>query len=253
MTRGSFNGIANKFDKNIYGTTKGKLRHALLCHYLSTELNASSSLKVLDAGGGTGMMSHEFAQCGHQVTLVDVSDESLAIARQRLIDYPSTVFCCADIDTITERYDVIVCHALLEWLDDPLSIINRLVEHLSPNGVLSLSFFNQDAMLFNNAIYGNFDYIAKGMKVRNVVRLNPHNPQSPGHIIHNLNSMVNIELEKIAGIRCFHDYMRDTDMQQTQYEQIFSLEKEYGDKAPYMWLGKYFYIKIRKRTCDKSG
>ena len=34
----SFNGLAEKFNRNIYGTTKGRLRHQLLCDVLSEVL-----------------------------------------------------------------------------------------------------------------------------------------------------------------------------------------------------------------------
>ncbi len=36
-----------------------------------------------------------------------------------------------------------------------------MYKNMKPGARLSLSFFNQDANLFANAIYGNFDYIAK--------------------------------------------------------------------------------------------
>ncbi|WP_371193295.1 methyltransferase domain-containing protein [Glaciecola sp. SC05] len=248
MKSGSFDGIANKFDKNIYGTTKGRLRHALLTHYLVDCLDAETPLSVLDAGGGTGMMSYEFASRGHRVDILDVSSETLDIAKQRLIDFPETNYICGDIGSVERQYDLIICHALLEWLDDPILALDKLIHMLRPEGVLSLSFFNQDAMLFNNAIYGNFDYIAKGMKVRNVVRLNPHNPQSPAKVIAKLEASDHIDIEFKAGIRCFHDYMRDTTMQSTHFDNILMLEKQYGATAPYMWLGKYFYIRLKKAS-----
>lgn len=246
MKSGSFDGIANKFDKNIYGTSKGRLRHALLTHYLSDTLENPAALEVLDAGGGTGMMSYEFAKHGHAVDVLDISTEALDIARVKLAEFTSTNFICGGVDTLNKKYDVIVCHALLEWLDEPLQTLLCLIGHLRENGVLSLSFFNADAMLFNNAIYGNFDYIAKGMKVRNAVRLNPHNPQSPRAVIDALSNVADVKIELQAGIRCFHDYMRDTSMQNSHFDQILSLEKRYGTQAPYMWLGKYFYIRLKK-------
>jgi S-adenosylmethionine-dependent methyltransferase len=246
MKNGSFDGIANKFDENIYGTSKGKLRHALLLHYLADVLVASEKLDVLDAGGGTGMMAQVFAAAGHSVEVLDVSQEALDIARQRLADYPSASVVCGGIDSVEKQYDLIICHAVLEWLEQPMSALSNLLSHLNTGGVLSLSFFNKDAMLFNNAIYGNFDYIAKGMKVRNEVRLNPLNPQSPAQVMAFFENQPNIQIESIAGIRCFHDYMRDTTMQSSQFEQILALEKQYGRQAPFMWLGKYIYVRVRK-------
>lgn len=248
MKSGSFDGIANKFDKNIYGTTKGRLRHELLMYYLADVIGHDSSMNVLDAGGGTGMMSYEFAKCGNAIDILDISTEALDIAKQRLAAFSQTTFICGDISSIQKQYDLIVCHALLEWLDEPLLALAYLIEKLNPKGVLSLSFFNRDAMLFNNAIYGNFDFIAKGMKVRNMVRLNPHNPQSPKTVLTMLEQIDGIDIEITAGIRCFHDYMRDTTLQSSRFDDILTLEKQYGAQAPYKYLGKYFYIRIKRQA-----
>lgn len=247
MKSGNFDGIANKFDRNIYGTTKGKLRHQLLSFYLNNLLTLPAR-EVLDAGAGTGMMAREFAQAGHHVTLLDVSSEALGIAKERLSDFHSARFINGGLEDVSQSFDIILCHAVLEWLDEPFIAIEHLLSCIKPEGYLSLSFFNADAMLFNNAIYGNFDYIAKGLKVRNAVRLNPHNPQSPSMVLSFLQARDDIEIEVSAGIRCFHDYMRDVKMQSSQYDALLQLEKELGAKAPFKWLGKYFYILIKKKS-----
>jgi len=277
MSRGSFDGIANKFDQNIYGTTKGRLRHELLLHHLKDVLNSNRKLSVLDVGGGTGVMSAEFAKRGHDVVIADISDEALDIAKQRLAAYSNVVYTNLDVahmtcantagqdkseqgasvqnssvdrpdNSIIKHFDVIICHALLEWLPQPLTVLSTLLEQLKPKGIFSLSFFNQDAMLFNNALYGNFDYIEKGMKVRNVVRLNPHNPQSPKTVLAHLDALDEYTVELTAGLRCFHDYMRKPEMQNSHYPQLLALEKQYGASEPYKWLGKYFYIQLSRST-----
>ncbi|MGQ8363897.1 methyltransferase domain-containing protein [Glaciecola sp. 1036] len=243
----SFDGIANKFDKNIYGTSKGKIRHALLLHYLDGILNGSSK-SVLDLGGGTGMMSYEFAQKGHQVTLVDVSADVLDIAKQRLADFPSTNIQQQPIEEYDQPSDIILCHAVLEWLDNPYDAISHMVNLLPSGGFLSLSFFNYHAMLFNNILYRNFDYIKKGMKVKNQVRLNPKQPLKPEIVMEFIKGLKNIKIVKTAGIRCFHDYIFDKGAKETDFEEILALEKQYGESMPYQYLGKYFYCLLQKEA-----
>ena len=41
-------------------------------------------LNVLDAGGGTGVMTELLLNLGHRVTLSDISNEALALAKQKL-------------------------------------------------------------------------------------------------------------------------------------------------------------------------
>ncbi|MGB3724988.1 MAG: methyltransferase domain-containing protein [Glaciecola sp.] len=241
----SFNGLANKFDANIYGTTKGDLRHRLLLHYLHPYLQ-QPSLRVLDAGGGTGYMTLEFAQQGHNIHLVDVSDDVLNVARERLQAFPNAVVEQNDVLTITQQYDVVLCHAVLEWLAHPLQYIKHLLSLLPSGGMLSLSFFNQNAKVFNNLLYGNFDYVNEGMPVKNTVRLNPHNAQDPEQILQFIGSLPGVEIIMSAGIRCIHDYMSDKQKISQHYDLLFAAECEYGVKTPYKWLGKYFYVQVKK-------
>jgi S-adenosylmethionine-dependent methyltransferase len=244
-----FNGIANKFDNNIYGTSKGRLRHQMLLHYLSAMIQSQQPSRVLDAGGGTGMMSLEFAQAGHQVTLCDGSDEVLEIARQRLVGTAATSIEQIDILSLDypEYFDLVLCHAVIEWVQEPMAIIDKLFNQLRKGGRLSLSFFNRDAALFNNAIWGNFDYIDAGLKARNQVRLNPHNAQRPSDVIRYINEKYpTYTIEHKAGIRCFHDYLQDRTKQVDEYDKILQLEMKYAATEPYMWLGKYFHLLIKK-------
>ncbi len=55
----NFDDLADKFSQNIYGTTKGKIRQAILWDELEKILPGLSPhpLSVLDAGGGVGQVS----------------------------------------------------------------------------------------------------------------------------------------------------------------------------------------------------
>lgn len=253
LSRHNFDGIANKFDKNIYGTSKGQLRHRLLLDYLSDYLECEEVLNVLDAGGGTGMMSREFASREHQVTLIDSSNDVLDIAKERLEEFDNCFIYHSgilDIYSVLQKqtnFDLVLCHAVLEWLPNPFEVIQFIIDNLlKPNGILSLSFFNYDAMLLNNVLYGNFDYVKSGLKVRNTVRLNPHNPQKPAEVIAFINRNTNAEVIHHAGIRCFHDYMLDKSKIENEFEALYEMEKTYGCEAPYKWVGKYSHLLIKK-------
>ncbi len=65
----NFDDIAEKFSRNIYGTTKGQLRQAILWQDLDRVLAeiGSQKLRVLDAGGGEGQTAIKMAGRGHQV------------------------------------------------------------------------------------------------------------------------------------------------------------------------------------------
>ncbi len=240
-----FDGIADKFSHNIYGTTKGRLRHTLLCDVLTPYVSNPS--RVIELGGGTGVMSAYLAELGHDVVLTDASQDVLDQARALLKPFKNVTIrqqYLQEVDDL-EDFDVVLCHAVLEWLDNPLEAIQLLHKQMKKEAILSLSFFNQDANLFANAIYGNFDYIAKGMKAKKQVRLNPKQPISAMKVVEYCLSL-GFTIHESAGIRCFHDYLRDVSHQESKYEDLLALERQYHKKEPYKWLGKYFQLILEK-------
>jgi S-adenosylmethionine-dependent methyltransferase len=246
----SFDKFADKFEKNIYGSTKGRLRHELLVHYLRQTITLDSApLDVLDAGGGTGIMSEVMLDLGHNVTLTDISTQALSMAKTKLGKRNKLDIQHLDILSISneKQFDLVVCHAVLEWLQYPFEVIRKLVDLVKPGGHLSLSFFNYDAQLFGNMLYGNFDYVEQGMMTKNIVRLSPNNPQKPKVILTEIKSLP-VQVIKQAGIRCFHDYLKQPEKQINEYEQLKHLEIQYGSTEPYLWLGKYFLIIAQKNS-----
>lgn len=244
----SFDKFADKFEKNIYGSTKGSLRHELLVHHLHHYISQDNlSLDVLDAGGGTGVMTQVMLDLGHKVTLSDMSSEVLNLARQKLGAHINLDIQHTDILSLSadKHYDLVVCHAVLEWLQDPFKVIDKLVSLVKPGGLLSLSFFNYDAQLFGNILYGNFDYVEQGMTNKNIVRLSPKNPQKPKQVLAQLESLP-VQVIKQVGIRCFHDYLKQPEQQTSKYKQLKKLEIQYGSIEPYLWMGKYFLIIAKK-------
>jgi S-adenosylmethionine-dependent methyltransferase len=244
----SFDKFADKFEKNIYGSTKGQLRHELLVHYLHQSITLDSApLDILDAGGGTGVMTQVMLNLGHRVKLTDISSEALSLAKDKLGQSNTLEIQHLDILSLDNKkqYDLVICHAVLEWLQAPFEVMRKLVDLVKPGGHLSLSFFNLDAQLFGNMLYGNFDYVEQGMMTKNIVRLSPKNPQKPKVILSQLKTLP-VKVIKQAGIRCFHDYLKQPEKQISEYEQLKQLEIEYGSNEPYLWLGKYFLIIAQK-------
>ena len=245
----SFDGITDKFSKNIYGTTKGQLRHQLLCHYLAEHdffCPASLDTQMLDAGCGLGHMTKELANTGASITAIDISADSITQAEQ--LSLPNVKWCVGDIQSVQSSYALITCHAVLEWVAEPMAVITHLLSLLDEGGRLSLSFFNAEAHRFGNLVYGNFAYIEGQQTQTKTVKLNPQNPVSYQAVLALLASQAGYRVVHQAGIRCVHDYMRDIDAQRTHFDDILAIEKKYGTQVPYLYMGKYFHVIVERTT-----
>ncbi|CCQ09964.1 S-adenosylmethionine-dependent methyltransferase Functionally Coupled to the MukBEF Chromosome Partitioning Mechanism [Pseudoalteromonas luteoviolacea B = ATCC 29581] len=255
----SFDSISNKFSKNIYGTAKGKIREAVLRRDLTehiTWLGKDKSKRILDVGGGQGQLALFLAAQGHHVTLIDISSEMLGEARKTadmlgLSEQLTTIH--ASIHELPVlalgHFDLVMCHAVLEWLVEQQKALAALKDCLAEEGKLSLMYYNQEAQRFANVIYGNFDYVQKDLKVKKKVSLNPNQPLSAIQVATWLNELSLNIIDK-TGVRCFHDYMRNLTKANESFEELLALELKYNRQEPYASLGRYTHLVCSGPTLD---
>ena len=151
----AFDASAQAWDEYT-NTPLGRLRQELTMHHLVQYLGSpAGSLDVLDVGGGTGSYAFPLARLGHRVCLLDFSAHMLAIARQKSQQLGPPLreridFCHASVVEIpglfsSDRFDLILCHTLLEYVLDPQEILDALAAVLRPGGLLSLLVANPHA------------------------------------------------------------------------------------------------------------
>jgi S-adenosylmethionine-dependent methyltransferase len=253
LTDHNFDNIAQKFVKNIYGTSKGKIRSAIVWDELEycLSLLPKRPLRILDAGGGFGFFTQKLAAIGHQVVLCDISGELLKEAAKQLAgkNYADNVeLLHCSIQSLPEhicgQFDLILNHAVLEWLVDPKQTLKGLLNFLSVDGVLSLMFYNKEAQRFFNLLSGNFEFVAKGMVRKKVVRLTPTYPL----LEKDVNSwLVEFDMQIIqkTGVRVLHDYLKERAHCEEKFELLLSMEKQYCHQEPYASLGRYTHLTVR--------
>ncbi|CAB0150093.1 tRNA 5-carboxymethoxyuridine methyltransferase [Pseudidiomarina piscicola] len=247
----SFDGLTTKFAKNIYATGKGKLRLAVLERDLAALIHTEKPLRILDVGGGTGQLSQKFAAQGHQVLHTDIAAPMVADARQQhqalgLAEHYR--YLCAPLQELPhllaeETFDVVLCHAVLEWLAEPQQALPILKQFMAAQGHLSLMFYNRDAKIMANMVYGNFDYVEADLKVKKRVRMSPQQPISLADMSLWL-SQCDLQVMQKTGVRCFHDYLREP-CEEQRFEQLLQLELRYNQTEPFASLGRYQHWQIR--------
>src|SRR5258708_11937261 len=144
-------------------TPEGRLRSDLAFANLQDflPLQAKPSLCALDLGGGTGATAVRLARLGIHVTLLDSSPAMLDIAKRAARDAGVTdkvVLQTGDATQLanlfrTRSFDVILCHNILEYCDDPGVVLRGAGRALrDSSAILSILVRNQAGEVFKAAI-----------------------------------------------------------------------------------------------------
>ncbi|KLV04787.1 SAM-dependent methyltransferase [Photobacterium aquae] len=251
----NFDDIAQKFAKNIYGTGKGQIRQTVVWEDLEQVLallENNTPLTVLDAGGGVGQLSQKVAEKGHHVTLCDLSGEMLKlaeqeIAKQGLLEQYRLVHCPVQEvgEHLDAQVDLVMFHAVMEWLADPKSALEGLLDQVKPGGVISVMFYNYHGLLFKNLICGNLTHIEEGMPHRKRFKLQPQKGLKPEDVYSWLTDAGFSILGK-TGVRTFHDYMQTVRVGDYTFEQVLAMEQMLCRQEPYLSLGRYIHVYAQK-------
>lgn len=247
----NFDKLIDKFETRIYSSAKGAWRLKLLQEDLA-ELAAGPSLQIWDAGCGLAQIGLWLAEQGHQLTLCDISEKMLQRAEQSFLEAGLTAeFKHGSAQILAQtlaEFDLVLFHAVLEWLVEPVETLRMVAKKVAPGGWLSLLFYNRNAMVYTNALKGAWrmqhllqdSYLGKGKK------LTPPNPQYPHEILSVLNEL-GFEVMQHTGIRVFYDYLPPEALQKTQIQELFDLEYRYCRLPTYRDMGRYVHV-LCKRT-----
>ncbi|MFI1863491.1 class I SAM-dependent methyltransferase [Streptomyces jumonjinensis] len=128
------------------------------------EATGRDTLDVLDTGGGSGSFAVPVAQLGHRVTVVDPSPNALFALERRAAEAS-----VADrvqgvqgdvhgLFEVVERggYDAVLCHGVLEYVDDPAEGVRNAVDALRPQGAISLLAAGLGGAVLARALAGHF-------------------------------------------------------------------------------------------------
>ncbi|EQM69105.1 methyltransferase domain-containing protein [Pseudomonas tohonis] len=238
-----FDELATRFAEKIYGGAKGAIRLAVLQADLAEAL-PERPLRVLDVGAGLGHMSLWLAQRGHQVTLAEPAEPMLEGARAR--------FAAASVEAtfiqapwqdllgqFTEPYDLVLCHAVLEWLAEPHAILPVLHQLTAPGGWLSLAFYNRDALIYRNLLKGHFRKLRRNRFAGEGQSLTPQQPLDPRELAGQLDGLWKVETQ--SGVRVFHDYMPSEFQAKAELVDLLEMELAHRRHPSFMGLGRYLH------------
>jgi SAM-dependent methyltransferase len=123
-------------------------------------------LRVLDVGMGQGTQALRLARLGHQVTGLEQDASMIAAARAALSGEPEGIRERMRIiegdgretgaHFLPGSFDVVLCHGVLMYLQDPDALLAGLARVLAPGGLLSLLVRNGDALAMRPGLSGDW-------------------------------------------------------------------------------------------------
>ncbi|PWI18849.1 SAM-dependent methyltransferase [Streptomyces sp. Act143] len=210
-------------------------------------------LRVLDVGMGQGTQALRLARAGHQVTGVEKDPTMLAAAREALAGEPEGIrervrLLQSDgrdtgVHFLPGSFDVVLCHGVLMYVEEPDALLAGLARMLAPGGLLSLLVRNADALAMRPGLSGDwagaldsFDTVAYrnrlGLDVR-ADRLAALTATLAG---------IGAPLQAWYGVRVFTDTAVDGAEIPADVESLLAAEERAGRTDPYRAVAALLHL-----------
>jgi S-adenosylmethionine-dependent methyltransferase len=203
---------------------------------------------VLDIGGGTGGFAVRVAELGHRVAVVDPSPDALAALDRRAREQgvadrvSGQQGDLADLLDVVgpDAVDVVLCHGVLEVVEDPAASLDVLHRVLRPGGTLSLLVAQRHAAVVARAMAGHFHQARELLE------------ESPGRAgrrftrgeVESLLPAAGFTITSVHGIRVFADLVPGAllDLEPGATQALLELEEAVADRAEYIPLATQLHV-----------
>jgi len=253
-----FESGANKYAAYLQ-TREGRLRLDLAFANLQEFLpTPAENLLALDIGGGPGTMAVRLARLGAHVTLLDTSVPMLDLANGAALEAGVTDRIKLQQGDATElerlfpahSFDVILCHNLLEYMDDPCTVLRAACGRLrDASSILSVLVRNQAGEVLKSAIQlGDLEAAKNNLTAEwaneslygGKVRL--FSPEK----LRTMLTAASLAVIAERGVRVVSDYLRQT-VSENEPQRIFQLERTLGQRSEFSAVARYTHF-IAHRT-----
>jgi S-adenosylmethionine-dependent methyltransferase len=235
-----------------------RLRYEMALTYVQRHLDAAP-LTILDAGGGNGLEAIRLTQIGHRVTLLDRAADMLADARAGAAAAgvaEHMQFVQAEVHEIptqlpTAAFDAVLCHNVLQYVDDLESGLRSVLHPLRAGGIVSILGPNRYSEPYRLAFQeADLDGALQQLDRREManrfygVTMNVHAAEEMSA------ALLAVGCVPVAdyGIRCVMDYLADNERKAESgfFAALLQLEVAMGERHPYKLLARQYQVLARK-------
>jgi S-adenosylmethionine-dependent methyltransferase len=254
-----FQSGANKYAAYLE-TPEGRLRSDLAIANLQDflPLQGEESLRALDLGCGTGATAVCMALLGIHVTLLDSSRVMLDIAQRaaREAGIESKIVLkygdATQLATLfpARSFDVILCHNVLEYIDDPEALLCDAARALrDSSAILSVVVRNRAGEVLKAAIRAG-DLVAAengltaewGQESLYGGRVRVFSSDSLQRIL----KTASLALIAERGVRVVADYLPPAVSRTDEYQRILELERKLGVRPEFAAVARYTHCLVRR-------
>jgi ubiquinone/menaquinone biosynthesis C-methylase UbiE len=214
----------------------------------------SPAVAVLDVGGGTGGFAVPVADLGHHVTVVDPSPDALAIlglraeesgVADRVTALQGDV---ADLAKLVPEgsMDVVLCHGVLEIVEDPAAALDTLARVLRPGGTLSLLVNQRHAAVVARAMAGHF---GKARALLDSPAATGPDRRFTADEISAILDRAGFETRAMHAVRVFVDLVPSSlvDLEPGAAGALVELEQAVADRPEYLALATQIHVLATRR------
>lgn len=224
----------------------GRLRYTVTEANLLRHLD-SAPQRVLDVAGGSGLDAVRLAARGHEVTVLDPAGVMLRSAKEHaeacdVADRLHVVQARAeDAPELfgADDFDAVLCHNLLQYVEDPRAVLAAITAPLRRDGLLSVLAPNADAEPMRTAIRdldpgrARFELGLPACAATDTIR-----------------DLVELGFGLIVryGVQCVCDYLADEEIPpDPQFlADLELLELALSDRMPYLLTARYLHLIARR-------
>ncbi|WP_279580845.1 methyltransferase domain-containing protein [Fodinicola feengrottensis] len=145
--------------------------------------------------------------------------------------------------------DLVLCHSVLEYVDDPAAAVVAIRAVLRPGGLASVVLANRAAAVLAKAIGGHFQLAAAGLQDADGrffrggdTALRRYDPVSAAALL----AGAGLTVEQVHGVRVVADLVAGTVDIEHPTDDLLSLELALSDQLPYRDLATQLHLLARR-------